>query len=258
MHTCTNFDITGRQALVTGGGSGIGLAIARGLAEHGADVCLWGRSEAKLQAAIRELTGLPGAITSRRVDVSDESEVIEGFESLEQGLDIAAVNAGLGSTLTPFLNETSEHYREIMSVNLDGAFWTIREAAKAMTLEGASGLMGGSIIVISSLAAVQGAGLNQSYAASKAGVLAIANGAAVELARHHIRVNSILPGWIATEMTTAAQASNAFTERVIARVPMRRWGRPEELAGAAVYLASDAARYQTGTTTVIDGGYSMF
>ena len=251
------FDLTGKRALVTGGSAGIGLGMARGLARAGADVTLWGRSEDKLAKAAADIGRFAGRVATRAVDVSDEQAVTDGVAALVDdfgGLDIVVVNAGIGSSLQKFHESTTERYRAVMATNVDGAYFTMRETSRVLVEQGT----GGSMIVTSSLGALQGAGRNQPYAASKAAVLALANGCAVEFARHRIRVNSVLPGWIATDMTGPLQESDAFNSNVIGRVPLGRWGTPEDFEGIAVYLASDASSFQTGSTTLIDGGYSMF
>lgn len=253
----TLFSLTGRRAVVTGGGSGIGLAIAGGLASFGADVVIWGRDIGRLDAAIETLSPAPGSVTAMAVDVTDEAAVANGMNRVAAdlgGLEIVVVNAGTGGVSEPFVTSQTDHFHAVMATNLDGAYWTMREGARVAIAGG----NGGSIIAISSLAATEGATHNQAYGASKGGLLAMANGAAVELARHSIRVNTILPGWIATDMTTGNQQSTRFSEAVIPRVPLRRWGQPEDFVGAAVYLAGDSARFQTGSTVVIDGGYSIF
>ena len=117
---------------------------------------------------------------------------------------------------------------------------------------------GGSLMVTASMAAVEGAARNQAYAATKGGVISMVKATAVELARYGIRANSILPGWIATDMTSNAQGDDKFEENVIKRVPVRRWGKPEDFGGIAVYLASDASSFHTGDTLLVDGGYSIF
>lgn len=251
------FDLTGRRALVTGGGSGIGLAMARALAEHGASVALWGRRAERVRAAADELTATGAVAHAQQVDVSDEAAVAEGVRetvALLGGLDVVVVNAGLGVPLAPLVDTTAADYRTVMDTNLDGAFWTLRETARVLVEQGT----GGSVVAVASLAAISGAARNHAYGASKAGLTAFVRSAAVELARHGIRVNGVLPGWTATDMTSAAQSSPVFTDRVISRVPMGRWGRPEEFGGVAVYLAADASSYQTGTTVLVDGGYAVF
>lgn len=251
------FDLSGRRALVTGGGSGIGLAMARALAGHGAAVSLWGRTADKVRAAADELVAGGAEAHAQRVDVSDEAAVVEGVReavALLGGLDVVVVNAGLGVPLKPLVDTTAEDYRTVMATNLDGAFWTLRETARVLIEQGA----GGSVIAVASLAALSGAARNHAYGASKAGLTAFVRSAAVELARYGIRVNGVLPGWTATDMTATAQASQVFTERVIGRVPLGRWARPEEFGGVAVYLAADASSYQTGTTVLVDGGYAVF
>ncbi len=251
------FDLTGTRALVTGGSAGLGLGMARGLARAGADLALWGRDTAKLERAAEELRGLGGRVAIRSVDVSDEQAVTDGVAAAVDelgGLDTVVVNAGIGAGLQKFHESSTEQYRKVMGTNAEGAYFTLRETSKVLVDQGT----GGSIIVTSSLGALQGAGRNQAYGASKAAVLALANGCAVELARYGIRVNSVLPGWIATDMTGPLQQSDVFNSNVISRVPLGRWGRPEDFEGIAVYLASDASSFQTGSATVIDGGYSMF
>lgn len=253
------FSLEGKRALVTGGGSGIGLAMAKALSDAGARVTLWGRHADRLEMA-RAGFAAPERVHTRSVDVADPEAVRDGVAAAVEamgGLDTVVVNAGTGGAITPITDVDDDEHRRVLATNLDGAMWTIRETAKVMVARAKQGQPGGSIITIASLAAIEGAGRNSSYGASKGALVALSNAAAVELARHGIRVNTILPGWIATEMTEDAQGSDAFAP-VIARVPLRRWGRPEEFGGAAVYLASDASSFQTGTQVVIDGGYSIF
>jgi NAD(P)-dependent dehydrogenase (short-subunit alcohol dehydrogenase family) len=256
----TLFDLTGKRAVVTGGASGIGLAMAEALLRAGAQVSIWGRSSSRLDDARSALVDRGLRVATQQVDVSVEDEVITGMTDAGEllgGIDTLVVNAGIGAPVVPFLRSSTSDYRQVLATNLDGAYWTLREGARAM-VDPADGSPGGSIIAISSLAAIEGAGRNQAYAATKAGLLAIANASAVELARHGVRVNTILPGWVATDMSAESQASAAFTANVISRIPLRRWGQPEDFAGIVVYLASDASRYQTGSSIVVDGGYSVF
>ena len=141
-----------------------------------------------------------------------------------------------------------------MAVNLDGTFFTFREAARHMIERGE----GGRLIGTSSTSAIHGAARNEAYAATKGAMLALTRGLAVELARYQITANSIIPGWIETAMTASRVGDEKFEDRVMKRVPARRWGRPEDFAGLAVYLASEASSYQTGEEFVVDGGYTRF
>lgn len=254
------FDLTGKVALVTGGNGGIGLAMADALAQAGADVAIWGLNERKNDAAANVLRARGGRVLARKVDVGEEREVIDGMLATiaELGrVDCVVANAGVGGA-APFAEMSTETFRSVQRVNLEGVFWTFREAAKHMIERAKAGDPGGSLVVVASTAGIEGAARNSAYGASKAAVMSMARALAVELARHGVRVNSIAPGWIATDMTRQAQASPAFAEKVVPRIPMRRWGEPSDFGGIAVYLASDASRYHTGDTFVIDGGYTKF
>jgi NAD(P)-dependent dehydrogenase (short-subunit alcohol dehydrogenase family) len=196
----------------------------------------------------------------RQVDVANEQAIIDATADAlaEMGrLDFVVANAGVG-TGAAFTDMTTENWRRVTTVNLDAVFWTFREAAKHMVERAGAGDPGGSLLVTSSTSAIHGAPRNQAYASTKAGVQAMIRGLAVEFARYGIRANAVLPGWIRSDMTAGAQANDKFNEKVISRVPMRRWGEPEDFAGLAVYLASDASRFHTGDSLVIDGGYTIF
>ncbi len=256
------FDLTGRTALVTGGNRGIGLGMAGALAQAGADIVIWGSSAERNQAAEAELIKHGTRVKAQVVDVSREDQVREGFEEAVAAMgrvDSVFANAGVGYGVQPFATASTDAYRKTLAVNLDGVFFTFREACRHM-IERANGgdTAGGSIVGIASLAAIEGAARNQAYAATKGAVISLMKSVAVEHARYGVRANAILPGWIATDMTQGAQGSSAFAEKVIPRVPARRWGRPADFGGVAVYLASDASSYHSGDTFVIDGGYSIF
>ena len=173
-------------------------------------------------------------------------------------VDTVIANAGIGGGAPSFAEFSTETYRRVLSVNLDGVFFTFREACKHMTERAKAGDPGGSIVVTSSLSAFAGAARNEAYASTKGAVISMIKAIAVEHARYGVRANAILPGWIATDMTQGAQDSPAFAEKVIPRVPARRWGEPSDFGGIAVYLASDASKYHSGDSFVIDGGYSIF
>jgi len=252
------FDLTGRVALITGGNSGIGLGMAEALAQAGAGVCIWGTNEEKNRAARERLSAHGGKSLALRCDVSDEAAVERAFADTLGAfgrVDACFVNAGVSGRggAAGFAQMSTAEWRRVLAVNLDGAFFTLRAAARHMTERG-----GGSLVATASLAALEGAPRSEHYAASKGALLSVMRGLAVELARYQIRANTIVPGWIDTPMTEAALHGQAFGAKVLPRVPMRRWGVGADFGGIAVYLASDASAYHTGDTFVIDGGYAVF
>lgn len=257
----TPFDLSGKVALVTGGNGGIGLGMADALAQAGAAVEVWGTNPEKNARALDRLKAHGTPVSARVVDVSKEEAVAAGVEALlaEHGrLDACFANAGLANRWRSFLDIGGEAYRRLMAINLDGVVWTMREACRHMRARAEAGDPGGVVIAVASIAAVAGGARNQDYCASKAAVVAVVNGVAVEFARYGVRANAILPGWVETDLTSAAQASAKFNEEVIGRVPMRRWGKPDEFGGIAVYLASDASSFHSGDAIVIDGAYLKF
>jgi NAD(P)-dependent dehydrogenase (short-subunit alcohol dehydrogenase family) len=255
------FDLTGKVALVTGGNGGIGFGMAEALAQAGADVVIWGTNTAKNSQAEAKLLAHGNKVLTQQVDVSDEQAVAAGMEEAvaQMGrLDTVVANAGVGGGARTFAEFPTETYRRVLSVNLDGVFFTFREACKHMVARAGAGDPGGSLVAISSLSAIDGAARNEAYASTKGAVISMIRAIAVEHARYGVRANAILPGWIATDMTQGAQDNEKFTEAVIRRVPFRRWGEPADFGGMAVYLASDASAFHTGDSFVIDGGYAIF
>ncbi len=253
------FDLTGKVALVTGGNGGIGLGMADALAAAGAGVAIWGRSEAKNAAAAARLERHGRPVLALSCDVADEGAVERAFAETVARLgrvDACFANAGVAGSrdVRSFMELATAEWRRVLAVNLDGAFFTLRAAARHMAARGD----GGSLVVTSSLAAISGQARGEHYAATKGALIAMVRALAVELARHRVRANAILPGWIETEMTERLLHGDRFVERVLPRVPMRRWGAPEDLGGIAVYLASDASAYHTADTFLIDGGYAVF
>lgn len=255
------FDLSGKVSLVTGGNGGIGLGMAEALAASGSDIVIWGSNPEKTQAAEARLLGHGVRVKAQIVDCADEAQVVAGMAEAATAmgrLDTVIANAGRGRGAASFAEMSTEAWRYNMALNLDGVFWTLREAAKHMIERAKNGDPGGSLMGVASLAAIEGAARNEAYAATKGGVISMMKSIAVEHARYGVRANSILPGWIATDMTAGAQGNDTFTTKVISRVPMRRWGEPEDFGGIAVYLASDASKFHTGDTFVIDGGYAIF
>jgi NAD(P)-dependent dehydrogenase (short-subunit alcohol dehydrogenase family) len=256
-----NFSLAGKTALVTGGNGGIGLGFARGLVAHGANVVIWGTNSEKNAAATAELTALSqqvngGAVVARACDVGEQDQVVAGFAAAAgqfERIDAVFVNAGIAGRGIPYHEMPAEEWRRVMRVNLDGAFYTSQEACRHMVGKG-----GGSIVFTTSGSALYGAARGQHYGGSKAALMSMSKAIAVEYARHGIRSNCVLPGWIESDMTHDTLASDAFGAKVLPRVPLRRWGDANDFGGIAVYLASDLASYHTGDCITIDGGYHSF
>jgi NAD(P)-dependent dehydrogenase (short-subunit alcohol dehydrogenase family) len=249
------FDLHGKAAVVTGGNSGIGFGMAWALAAAGAGVAIWGTNVAKNAAAFEALSAGGAKVIALRCDVGDEHQVRLAFEETVESfgrVDACFANAGV-SPPTParFEDLPLEQWRSLMRINLDGVFLTFQAAARHMIAAG-----GGSLIAISSIMGTHRV-IDRSapYAASKAGLTGLVRSAAFDLARHGIRVNAILPGFIETGMTDTMLSNERFAQRSLPRLLGRRWGTPDDLGGVAVYLASNASRYQTGSEIVIDGGF---
>ena len=255
------FDLSGKVSLITGGNGGIGLGMAEGLAECGSNVAIWGRNKDKNEKSRELLANYDVKVLTYEVDVSNEKEVIDSVKLVLNDfgrIDSVFANAGMNVFGGSFEDMNTEAYRKVLSVNLDGVFFTLRETTWHMVERAKDGDVGGSVIGIASLAGIEGAAKTQPYSASKGGIISMMKGIAVEHARYGIRANTILPGWIATDMTEINQNNQKFTDKVISRVPMRRWGEPKDFSGIAAYLASDASAYHSGDMFVVDGGYAIF
>jgi gluconate 5-dehydrogenase len=248
-----SFDLRGRRALVTGGGSGLGFAIARGLAHAGASVVLNGRNRDKLAAARDALAAEGFDALAAPFDVTDAAAVAGGIAELERtqgAVDILVNNAAMNQrkALEEF---TPVEWRGLMAANLDGAFFVTRALLPALKAR-----RRGKIINICSLASDIGRPNIVPYAVSKGAVRMLTRALAVELAPHNVQVNGIAPGFFKTEMNAALVADREFSAWVARRTPAARWGEPPEIAGAAVFLASSAADYVTGHVLYVDGGFS--
>ena len=250
------FDLSGKVAMVTGGNGGIGLGIARGLAQAGASIVVAARNEQKTAEALDQLRGLGARALGLPIDVSDEASVMAAVESAisELGrIDVLVNNAGI-SVRKPPQDFTAEEWDRVLDTNLKGAFLCSREVYPHMVRSG-----GGKIINIGSVTSVFGSDWVASYAASKGGIVQLTKSLAISWASDGIQVNAILPGWIHTDLT--ATIKDRFPERyafVTSRIPRGRWGEPEELAGTAVFLASRASDYVAGASIPVDGGYTAF
>ncbi len=256
----TPFDLSGQGAVVTGGNGGIGLGFARGLLAAGAKVAIWGSKADKTEAARAQLAqecGDPGRVHAFVCDVGDEAQVDAAFVASIAALgqvNACFANAGVGGGGSEIMGMELATFRRVQRVNVEGVFLTFRAAARHMAAHG----QGGSLVATASTAALEGAARNCHYGASKGAVTSMVRALAVELARHRIRVNSILPGWITTEMTERSFNNEKFAQAVKPRIPVRRWGEIDDFAGIAVYLASSASGYTTGEQFTIDGGYTKF
>ncbi|MBY8861364.1 SDR family oxidoreductase [Nocardia sp. CA2R105] len=251
------FDLTGHVALITGGNSGIGLGMAHGLAQCGADVCLWGTNAERNEAAAEELSKHGTRVRAVRCDVGDEDAVTASFaETLDHfgRVDSCFANAGTHAPDIRFVDTTLADFRSVTRVNLEGAFLTLRTAAKHMVERGGGGVLVGT----SSVSSLHGTPRGQAYAASKAGLSAIIRGCAIELARYGINAHSLVVGWTETPLISREMKDPTFEQNVMKRMPQRRWGEPGDFARLAVYLAGGVGGFQTGDEIVIDGGYSIF
>jgi NAD(P)-dependent dehydrogenase (short-subunit alcohol dehydrogenase family) len=250
------FDLAGRVVVITGGNGGIGLGMAEAVGAAGASVVIWGRNTDKNAAAVEHLGALGVESHAVAVDVTDEGSVDGGFANSLAAfghVDTMIANAGMGFP-GPVHQLSLEDWRRATAVNLDGAFLCFRAASRYLIERGE----GGSLIGISSTSAIHGAPGNEGYSASKAAVLALVRGLAVELARHRIRCNSIMPGWTETDMTAPLMGWEKFMASTVARTPVRRWGVPADLGPAAVFLADPTLTFHTGDCIVVDGGYTIF
>ncbi|RYF17274.1 MAG: glucose 1-dehydrogenase [Comamonadaceae bacterium] len=249
------FDLTGRIALVTGGNGGIGLGMARGLGQAGATLVIVGRNEEKSAAALRELQSAGIRAEAIAADVTDEGAVQRLFDEVRGRhgrLDILVNNAG-STVRKPPQDFTLDEWKAVMDVNLTSAFLCCRASHPLMVQAG-----GGKIINIGSIMSVLAAPYAPAYCASKGGIVQFTKSIALAWAKDGIQANAVLPGWIATELTDSARAQvPGLNERVLARTATGRWGRPEDLAGVAVFLASRASDFVTGTAITVDGGYSI-
>ena len=249
------FSLAGKVAIVTGGNGGIGLGIARGLAQAGADVAVVGRKAEKLAAAVADLeshdvraVGLPCDVTDTAAVAALPRQVADRLGRL----DILVNNAGINIRKRPE-ELAADEWRQVLDANLTSAFLCSKACYPLLKAAG-----GGKVINNGSMASIFGAPWAPVYAASKGGVVQLTKSLATAWAADNIQVNCILPGWVDTELTVQARKDvEGLHDKVLARTPAGRWGRPDDLAGAAVFLASAASDFVTGVALPVDGGYSI-
>ena len=250
-----SFNLKGKVAIVTGGNGGIGLGMARGLADAGADVAVVGRNEDKSKAAVTELAVRSVRAIAVATDVTDKeavSRMVEHVKSELGRIDILINNAGINIRKPPQALELEE-WASVIDTNLTSAFLCSKAVYPAMKAAG-----GGKIINIGSMMSIFGAGFAPAYAASKGGIVQFTRACACAWAADNIQANAILPGWIDTDLTKRARVEiNGLHEKLLGRTPAARWGAIDDFAGIAVFLASPASDFVTGTAIPVDGGFSV-
>jgi len=248
------FDLHGKVALITGGNGGIGLGMARGLAQAGALVVIAGRDAAKSREAVSTMRAEGLSADAIEADVTDEAQVQRLFETCGQrhgALHILVNNAGGTVRKAPEMLSLDE-WRQVMDVNLTSAFLCSRAAHGWLKRQG------GKVVSVGSMMSIFGAPYASAYGASKGAIVQFTRSLATAWAADNIQCNAVLPGWIDTELTRGARQQVAgLNERVLARTPAGRWGVPADLAGLAVFLASPASDFVTGAAIPVDGGYSI-
>jgi gluconate 5-dehydrogenase len=245
------FDLSGRTALVTGSSRGLGRAIAEGIAKAGARIVVNGTDAARLETAVGELRAAGFAAEGSAFDVTDETAIVKAFDGFDQAgiaIDILVNNAGI-QMRKPLVEFSSADWRKVIETNLTSAFIIGREAAKRMLPR-----KRGKIINIASLAGELARPTIAPYTAAKAGIKNLTKSMAVEWAASGIQANAIGPGYMLTDMNQALMSNTDFNNWLMSRVPAKRWGNPDELVGAAIFLASAASNYVNGQTIYVDGG----
>lgn len=251
----TPFDLSGQVAIVTGGNGGIGLGMACGLAAAGASIVVAARDTAKSASAVTQLKALGAKAIAVSVDVRDKAAcdamaraTLDAFGRI----DILVANAGINIRKAPELYTPAE-WQEVLDINLNGPFFCAQAVQPAMKKQGR-----GKIIAIGSMTSIFGLPFAPAYGATKGGIVQLVRSLAAAWAADNIQVNAVLPGWIDTDLTKRArQQVDGLHERVLARTPAARWGDPADFSGIAVFLASRASDFVTGTAIPVDGGYSI-
>ena len=249
------FDLKGKVAVVTGGNGGIGLGMARGMAEAGAAIVVAGRNVQKNEAAVAALKGAGATASSVIVDVNDEKQcaaMVAHAVKQHGRLDILVNNAGINVRKPPHEISVAE-WTLVLNTNLTSAMVCSQLVYPEMKKQG-----GGKVINIGSMMSIFGASFTPAYAASKGGIVQFTKVCATAWAKDNIQVNAVLPGWIDTDLTSNARREvPGLHDRVLSRTPAGRWGTPQDMAGIAVFLASPASDFVTGASIPVDGGYAV-
>ena len=249
------FDLGGKVAIVTGGNGGIGLGIATGLAGAGAHVVIAARNVARAEAAVAEIADAGGRASAAAIDIRDEAAcrtLVADTVAAHGRVDILVNNSGINHRHLPE-NYSLKDWHDVIDTNLTAPFVMSQAVHPHFLAQG-----GGKIINIGSIATFMASPFAAAYAPSKGGIMQLTRALAVAWAKDNIQVNAILPGWIDTPLSVSArQEFPGLEDAVIARTPAGRWGRPQDFAGAAIYLASSASDFVNGTEILIDGAYSI-
>jgi NAD(P)-dependent dehydrogenase (short-subunit alcohol dehydrogenase family) len=249
-------DLIGLDAVVTGGNGGIGLAMAQGIGKAGARIAIWSRDQKKNDAAVRQLESQDVEAFAVRCDIGIERDVESAMAAtLEKygKVDCLVANAAV-ATSAPFVETELADWQRVLRTNLDGSFLCARAATRHMVERGE----GGSVIIVSSIISRYGASGRAAYTTSKMGLIGLGRTLAVELARHRIRCNILIPGWTETPINESLIEDERFVKAITARTPVRRWAKPDEFEDVAVFLADPRLTFHTGNEVVVDGGYTIY
>ncbi|HEY8547430.1 MAG TPA: glucose 1-dehydrogenase [Acidimicrobiales bacterium] len=248
MSVLASFDLSGRVAVVTGASRGIGAGMARALDEAGARVALVARGAEALAEVAKDLAHDPIVVPADLTDPDAPARIVGEVHEQAGRLDILVNNSGV-CPVRPSVDVPLEEWDDTLALNLRAPFLLAREAAKVMLPAG-----GGKIVNVASVIAMAADAWAAAYTSSKSGVVGLTRSLALEWARKNIQVNALCPGWIETDLTSAMRDDGRLEQRVLAAVPQRRWGQPEDLSGALIFLCSSASDFVTGQTLVADGG----
>tara|TARA_Y100001001_G_scaffold161380_1_gene185703 strand:- start:909 stop:1679 length:771 start_codon:yes stop_codon:yes gene_type:complete len=250
------FDLHGKTALITGGNGGIGLGIATGFAESGANIAVAGRNTTKTEEVVAALCDRNTSAIGIEVDVANQESVEDMITNTLEAfgqIDILVNNAGIGIRNLPH-EYNLEDWNKVININLTGAFLCSKAVYPNMKTRGS-----GKIINIGSMTSIFGLDWAIAYASSKGGIVQLTKTLAVSWAKDGIQANSILPGWIHTDLTQGIKDNYQDRyDHILSRIPENRWGEPADLSGTAIFLASDASNYVTGVSIPVDGGYTSF